>query len=521
MAKRRFDLTDLGYLYHGPASPAMKSEKFEDWTIIDIPSDVDTAKAKVYVFQFLNNVCAIEIPSSLVCNLRCTYCYITDPRMKCKHVSRDVVRKIIETSAKLFPKLRKPNSTIHITPWGAEPVCNIDTLEEIYESGKRLFGEYFRTSTSTNGTIWNERLERLFESLLKEGHLNDLQISLDGPEWVQNRYRPFLDGRGSFDKVKEFTLAFRDLCSKLSKTGVDHFCSTIHVSDEKYVEAWRDAAIFFTEPDTWHFAPSLPMRVSALDFDKEENCYKFIEAQKQTHEVIKRRVKEGIPCCDFYTHKLFMDVSCRSRNSFSYCSAMNSQIGIDIDGSIYLCHGPITTPRMKPLMWLGNIFDKVISYQKIIRNMSWMYNVHYRSKCVTCPLHYYTTGNICWSCPPHNMDATGEPSIDYIQKCPVYCECFKYWFANALMIVRNPILDKIPRDAWFTKGIDYDNLPQIPDEQKMVVPEYDCHFDPNYDGLLMHAIRRYTGSEPEHNVYLCGDWWRYFDYFESIVKGRM
>jgi len=511
-----YDLTDLGYLYKGAATTKFKKIEYKGWIIIDVPSDVLESKVIDQVSRTINGICALEIPTSFMCNLRCKYCYIQDPRMKNKRIDVNILLEILERSKRLFPRFSDGESKVFVTPWAAEPLCDLETLEAVLDYCLSEFGARFKTSTSTNATIWNSKLERIFERLIKGDHLTDIQISLDGPEWVQNRYRPFVGGKGSYQAVFEFVQNFSKMCYELGVTKrLHHYCSTIHVADDKFVDAWADSARFFSEPNTWHFQESLPMRVSSLDFDDPENQKKFILAQKATHEVMKERVKQGVLCLDFYTNKLFIDPVFRSRNAFVYCSALNSQIGIDYDGSLYLCHGPITSPWQKPFMWLGNIFEGVISYQKLVRNLSWMYNTYMRGKCTTCPIHHYAIGNVCWSCPTHNLAATGEPTVDYIQKCHVFCDCFKYWFANAYMVCKGHVIERVPKNEWFTEGIDYEKLPRLPVEQRIdpiAEAKSRMHFDLDYDGLLMHCMRRVLGYETDYNVHLCSDWWKLFDF---------
>ena len=523
--RRGYDLSDLGYLYRGPASVKTREIKFGDWTIVDVPIDVADSSVIDTVSRTIDNICAIELPTSFICNLRCKYCYIEDPRMKSKKNDPQIFINLLRRAFELFPKFKQNSREVYVTPWGAEPLCDLDTLEAVYEYCLDNLGENFRTSTSTNATIWNPRVEKILEKLIKRKCLQDLQISLDGPKHVQDKYRPYLGGKGSFDDVKSFTLHFYDLCSKLKvETKLHHFCSTIHLNDDNFVEAWVAAAEFFTEPNTWHFQPNMPMRVSALDFDNEENYQKFIDAQKGTHEVIKKRVSQGIFCADFYTSKLFLEKSCRSKNAFSYCSALNTQIGLDVDGSIYMCHGPITSPWQKPYMWLGNILEGVISYQKLVRNLSWMYNTYSRAKCTTCPFYFYALGNVCWSCPTHNLAATGEPTTDFIQKCGVYCECFKYWYANACMVCKGEVIERVPKNEWFTEGIDYDSLPSLPEEQKVdPIKRSSGHFDWDYDGLLMHALRRVMGFDDyksNRNFHINGRWWKFFNFFDVATKEK-
>jgi len=124
----KYDLVDIGLMYRGVSSVGSYKTKLNEWEIIDIPHDIPEEKAKSFVNKFLNKICAVEIPTSLVCNLRCRYCYIDDPRMKNKVVSTESVEKILEESSQMFPGLSKDIETrkklngkgdVYLSPWGA------------------------------------------------------------------------------------------------------------------------------------------------------------------------------------------------------------------------------------------------------------------------------------------------------------------------------------------------------------------------------------------------------------------
>jgi radical SAM protein with 4Fe4S-binding SPASM domain len=509
----KYDLTDLGYEYKGAATVASKEMKFGPWNIIDIPKDIDDKKVYNEVKLFLNKICAIEIPTSLKCNLRCRYCYIDDLRMKNKDVSKIDVEKILQESSKMFPGMMRENlhdkNKAHLTSWGAEPFVNINTLESMYEYCHEYYGkDKYQLGLSTNGTIWTDRIKQLIINLYNDGALKEIQISLDGPPDVQNKNRPYVNGKPSFDSVKDFTLNFIDLMTELKvKENKHHFCSTIHLQDDDFVNMWIESAKFFSEPNQWYTSPYLPMRMSGEDMYGEKEINKFIEAQKQMVDVVKERVKNGIPIFPFYTSKLFGDISCKSKNANPFCSAMNTQIGIDLDGSLYPCHGPITSPTYKPWLWFGNLFDKTISYKKLIRNIYYQYNNWNRAKCTSCLIYHYSSGSICWSCGSHNLSVSGEPTIDNIMKCKAYNKSFPYWVEIAKMTVNNPILDEIPMNV------------DIELKKKIKFNPQDGHYDRNYDGIIQNSSQKICQKSINNieNMYYDSQWWDFDDFFEEVI----
>ncbi len=527
----KYDLNDIGYKYKGIATAKTKTMNLGPWKIIDIPEDVDEEKAISFVKNFIKKICAIEIPTSLVCNLRCVYCYIDDPRMKNKKVSPEQVTELLDTISELFPGLSKDEETrksvgngkVYLSPWGAEPFMNIPTLEAMYEFGHKNYGVgQYQMSTSTNGTIWNDRAKQLFTNLIKDDAFTSIQVSLDGPKELQDSARPTVNGNGSFDKIKEFVVHLDELGKELNINRSLHtFCSTIHLVDEKFSDNWLDAAEFFSEPNTWHtILPVLPSRMSGEDMKDEEHINKFVDAQRKVYELIKKKAEEGITVVDFYTYKLFGNTTAHSRNAFPFCSALNTQIGIDFDGAMYPCHGPITSPTFKPFLWFGNIFDKVISYRQLFRNFSYQYGTLWtRGKCTTCPLFNYGTGNVCWSCPAHNLAITGEPSMDSVVRCIAYTKSFKYWIRIAQITLDNPVLNDIPK-SWFNDLEEID-LSKYKNKKLKVMNEK-SHFNMNYDGMMAAATERFNVMQRDEGgkLKLIDTWWEFDKYIEKIVETK-
>jgi len=524
--KTNYDISDLGYDYKNIASVPSKKIKLGKWTITDIPVDIPDEKAYNIVKNFLDGIVALEIPTSLKCNLRCEYCYITDPRMKNKNVKEEDILKILNSSAEMLPefnhvdKNKKRKKKLYFSPWGAEPMCN-DNIEVLYEYAHEHYGKgNYSIHTSTNGTIWNERIGKLFDNLIDDGAMQSIQVSLDGPESLQNKQRPFTDGSPSYDKIKSFVHHLIDLQKeKKIKNRLYNFCSTIHLIDDNFADNWIAAAEFFSEPNKWYTSlPSMPMRMSGEDMKDNNYIIRFIEAQRRFNELARKKIKQGILCIDFYTAKLFNNIQNRSKNAFPFCSAMNSQIAIDFDGSMYPCHGPITTPKNKAFLWYGNIFDKEISFKKLYRNMNYQYgSIWTRVKCKDCELFHFSGGDICWTCPTHNLAMTGEPSIDGIPRCIAYQESFKYWADLAKLCIDSPIVDALPDNI--TNDL-MCNREHINEEtiKKFKVDLKKMHFDPRFNGLIINSNDKFNCLNcRDGNVDLYDTWWDMDNYYNKEV----
>ncbi|MXZ73108.1 MAG: quinohemoprotein amine dehydrogenase maturation protein [Acidobacteria bacterium] len=137
------------------------------------------------------------------CNLACTYCYeygedrIAEPtaggmpKLMSEETARESVDFMIERSGN--------SPVVRLTFFGGETLLNFAVLEKTIPYARHRaaeVGKRVEFSLTTNGTLLRpEVIEFLAD--------NDVgvTISIDGPKEMQDRFRTFHDGRGSYDVV--------------------------------------------------------------------------------------------------------------------------------------------------------------------------------------------------------------------------------------------------------------------------------------------------------------------------------
>lgn len=406
----------------GPAKISSYEIKLNNYFMVtDIPEDIVDGDAAHNIQSFLDNICAIEIPSSLMCNCNCQYCYITEKWMKNKVIKKDIIKKILDESNEKILSQSIPEIK-YISAWGAEPFMNLPTLEEILVFCKE---NKMRFNTSTNGTILTEKAKELMDYMFKNNLADSIQISLDGPEYIQNKNRPMYNGENTFNKTMKF-VEFMNQYRNEKRQGFS-ICSTIYLSDN-VIQEYEDCIRFFGNPDNIIFNEIMPMRIENHRTYDNELSDLFVSVIKKTSEVFEElSCKYNTKYMDYYATQLYLDTS--RKDGFPYCSAMNSQIAIDIDGNMYMCHGPITTTELKPYFCFGNLFEGKLNYKAIIASLDMIFGwtVH-AGFCKKCPLiDKKYVGMLCKSCPPSDMSLNHCPyKFDYF-RCKSYKESLKYW----------------------------------------------------------------------------------------------
>ncbi len=147
------------------------------------------------------------------CNLACTYCYEysedkivdTENGKKPKFMTDETARQSVE----FMLKESGDNPVAHLTFFGGETLLNFPVLQRTIAYARqraRETGKIVDFSLTTNATLLKpEIVEFLVE--------NDVgvTISIDGPPDVQDKFRVFKNGAGSYDVVAP---KIKDLISK-------------------------------------------------------------------------------------------------------------------------------------------------------------------------------------------------------------------------------------------------------------------------------------------------------------------
>ena len=147
------------------------------------------------------------------CNLSCTYCYEygedkivdTENGKQPKFMSEETARESVD----FMLKESGDNKVAHLTFFGGETLLNFPVLKKTIAYARQRAAELGKDvdfSLTTNATLLKpEIIEFLAE--------NDVgvTISIDGPKDVQDKFRVFHNGAGSYDvvapKIKELLRA--------------------------------------------------------------------------------------------------------------------------------------------------------------------------------------------------------------------------------------------------------------------------------------------------------------------------
>lgn len=138
------------------------------------------------------------------CNLACKYCFAEEGEY---HGRRELMSFEVGKKALDFLVKNSGNRVnLEVDFFGGEPLMNWEVVKQLVEYGRSLekpYNKKFRFTLTTNGVLLNDEI---MEYLNKE--MSNVVISLDGRKEVNDRMRPFRNGKGSY----------RPYCSEISKS---------------------------------------------------------------------------------------------------------------------------------------------------------------------------------------------------------------------------------------------------------------------------------------------------------------
>lgn len=158
----------------------------------------------------------LEVTKS--CNFKCGYCHAAgkyfDPPGKTMEMSGQTCREAVDF---FCARANKPDA--FITFYGGEPLLRFDLIRDTVEYAEKTYPALsFTFNLTTNGSLLNREILDFFIE-----HDFIMMVSLDGPQTVNDRYRKFRNGKGTFGRVM-------DKLEWIRKTAPDYFKQKVSIS---------------------------------------------------------------------------------------------------------------------------------------------------------------------------------------------------------------------------------------------------------------------------------------------------
>jgi len=359
------------------------------------------------------------------CNYLCVYCQAGSPELQ-KEIY-DMTEEVAKKTVDLI--FQSTNNHITIEFQGGEPLINWKVVKFIIEyanmknkTHKKNLGFALVTNLSL---MTDDKYDYLVENNI------NICTSLDGPEHVHNKNRPFLNKKGSYQIVKEWAEKIKkegkqnDLRGRLGALPTLTRYSLEHI--EEIVDEYIEMGI-----KSIHLRQLSYLGDSAGDEKKNQIGYtaeEFIIAWKKGLDYIIEKNKEGVFVTERHVVILLEKMFKENGNNFldlrSPCGAGIGQLAYFYNGDIYSCDEGRMTGN--DLFKLGNVFENSYteitecSKTKALITASTLENFScdecvYKPYCGTCPVLNYVLYNNLF------------PNIRMTDKCKIHMAILDYLF---------------------------------------------------------------------------------------------
>ena len=308
------------------------------------------------------------------CNLACKYCFAEEGEYHGRRalMSLEVGKKALDFLIENSGNRRN----LEVDFFGGEPLMNWDVVKELVRYGRSKEKEYdknFRFTLTTNGVLLDDEV---MEFVNKE--MSNVVMSLDGRKEINDKMRPFRNGKGSYDLIVP---KFQKLAESRNQTNyyirgtftrnnLDFSNDVIEYADLGFKQMSIEPVV--ADPDEPY----------AL---REEDIPKILEEyDKLAVEYIKRyKENRGF---NFFHFMIDLKQGPCVLKRMAGCGSGTEYLAVTPWGDFYPCHQFVGQEEFL----LGNVFDGITN--TAVRDEFKLCNVYAKDKCKECFAKFYCSG---------------------------------------------------------------------------------------------------------------------------------
>jgi uncharacterized protein len=365
------------------------------------------------------------------CNLACTYCYEygedkivdTEHGKQSKFMSERTAHESVEFL------LRESGRIAHLTFFGGETLLNFSVLKSTMAYARRRAAEEGKEidfSLTTNATL----LKPEIIDFLAENHVG-VTVSIDGPRELQNKFRVFHNGAGSYDivapRIKELLRVHRTrpIGARVTLTSETLDISRIYRHLTEEIGFWE---VGFAPVTT---SSNQPYAIGEHGFDRLLDQFRALADEFLEQVAVNRH--HGFSNVKDTLEEIHKGVS-----KAYPCGAGLGLLGVSTDGDVALCHRFAGSEAHK----LGDVrigIDRAAQAAFLERH-----HIDEKTDCSRCWARPLCSGG-CYHEAHVRYGATTRPNLHY-------CEWIRGWTDTCLRIYgelseRNPqFLERFDRD---------------------------------------------------------------------------
>ena len=342
------------------------------------------------------------------CNLACKYCFAEEGEY---HGRRALMSFEVGKKALDFLIANSGNRiNLVVDFFGGEPLMNWNVVKQLVEYGRSQEKEHnkkFRFTLTTNGVLLNDEI---MEFCNRE--MSNVVLSLDGRPEVNDRMRPFRNGKGSYElivpKFQKFAKSRGEkdyfVRGTFTRNNLDFGNDVLHYADLGFEKLSMEPVVA---------APEEPYSI------REEDLPQIMDEYDRLAKEFVKRQKEGR---GFKFFHFMLDLSqgpCVAKR-LSGCGSGTEYLAVTPWGDLYPCHQFVGNEEFL----LGNVDTGVVNTK--VRDEFKLCNVYAKEKCKNCFARFYCSGG----CAANSFNFHGSITDAY----DIGCEMQKKRIECAIMI---------------------------------------------------------------------------------------
>ena len=345
------------------------------------------------------------------CQLRCKYCFAStgDFGGGRKLMSFDTAKRAIDFLIEHSGSRRN----LELDFFGGEPLMNWEVVKQTVEyarSQEKEHNKHFRFTITTNGILLTDDK---YDFLNKE--MSNVVLSIDGRKDVNDRMRPNMGGKGTYDtimpKYRKFVEARRKgendqyyVRGTFTKYNLDFGKDVLHFADMGFDQISVEPVVTDSKYDYALTEADIPV-ISA-------------EYEKLATELIAR--KKAGKGFNFFHFMIDLDQGPCAIKRLRGCGCGNEYVAITPDGDIYPCHQFVGMEEWK----MGSLYDGTFNTEE--KDYFARANIYGKESCAECWAKFYCSGG----CNANNLIYAG----DVLKPFRLSCELEKKRLECAIMI---------------------------------------------------------------------------------------
>ena len=308
------------------------------------------------------------------CNLACQYCFAEEGEYHGRRalMSFEVGKKAID----FLLENSSNRKNLEIDFFGGEPLMNWEVVKQIVEYGRSKEKEYnknFRFTMTTNGVLLNDEI---MEFCNKE--MSNVVLSLDGRKEVNDKMRPFRNGKGSYELIVPKFQKFAKL-----RENKDYYIRGTFTREN--MDFAKDVLEF---ADLGFKSMSIePVVAQAEEYYaiREEDIPQILEEYDNLAVEYIKRHKEGKGFNFFHFNIDLQQGPCVAKR-LAGCGSGTEYLAVTPWGDFYPCHQFVGQDDYL----LGNVDEGLLNTK--VRDEFKLCNVYAKDKCQDCFARFYCSG---------------------------------------------------------------------------------------------------------------------------------